>query len=167
MRAKISERHPPRHPMNSTRLFFFGLFADFAACATLATLCGLSVTIYPGVAAVERDPLGYIAIYVVFALMGLLIWRQAHAGKGEPRWQFFAIGSVGLGIVFFICDIAIGRFVSPELPFLTAAVQLRGAFGIATTLIVCPGVTFIALSGWVRSLLLRNFTGQPSSTRKE
>ena len=146
--------------MNSTRLFFFGLFADFAACATLAALCGLSVAVHPGVAAVERDPLGYIAIYVVFALMGLLIWRQAHAGQGEPRWQYFAISSVGVGIVFFICNIAIGHFESPHLPLLTAAVQLRGAFGIATTLIICPGVTFIALCGWVRSLLLRGIASR-------
>jgi hypothetical protein len=160
MRVKISERHPPQHFMNSTRLFFFGLFADFAACATLAALCGLIIAVYPGAAAVEHDPLRYIAIYVVFALMGLLIWRQAQAGQGEPRWQFLAISSVGVGIVFFICNITIGHFVTPELPLLTAAVELRGAFGIATTLIICPGVTFIALCGWVRSLLLRGFASR-------
>ncbi len=131
------------------------LLADTAGFAVLAILYALCLAIYPGVRSVALDPVRFVALYLPFALIGFFVWHQEPAIGKSPRWATVAISSIGLGFLFFLCNIAIGHYLDPELPLLTAAVELRGPWGIATTLLVCPGVTFLALSAWARSRLYR------------
>jgi hypothetical protein len=131
------------------------LLADSAGFAVLAILYALCLAIYPGVRSVALDPIRFVALYLPFALIGFLVWHQEQASGKSPRWATVAISSIGLGSFFFLCNIAIGHYLDPELPLLTAAVELRGPWGIATTLLVCPGVTFLSVSGWARSRLYR------------
>jgi len=131
------------------------LLADTAGFAVLAILFALCLAIYPGVRSVALDPVRFVALYLPFALIGFLVWHQEQAIGKSPRWATVAISSIGLGFFFFLCNVAIGHYLDPELPLLTAAARLRGPWGIATTLLVCPGVTFLAVSGWARSRLYR------------
>ncbi len=131
------------------------LWADIAGFKVLALLYALCLAVYPGVTTVAQDPLRFLAIFLPFALIALFVWHRPQANSREPRWPVIAISSVGLGFLFFVCNIAIGHYLDPELPLLTAAVQARGPWGFATTLVVCPGVTFLALAGWARSRLYR------------
>ncbi|MGA2780117.1 MAG: hypothetical protein ABSF94_21390 [Steroidobacteraceae bacterium] len=131
------------------------LLGDIAGLAVLAALYGLTLaTVYSGLGVIAEDKISVIAIYLPFALIALFLWHQKQASKREPKWPLFALSSIGVGLFFFFCNIAIGHYLEPDLPLLTAAVRLRGPWGFTTTLLVCPGVTFLALSGWARSLLL-------------
>lgn len=142
--------------MDQAPLRSSSLLADIAGLAVLAMLYGLSLaTVYPGRTIVAQDPMRFVAIYLPFALVALFVWHQKRAIHKEPKWPTFAVSSIVLGALFFIGDLAIGHYLDPELPVLTAAMQLRGPWGFETTLLICPGVTFLALSGWARSLLLR------------
>lgn len=131
------------------------LLADTAGLAVLAILYAFCLAIYPGVRSVALDPVRFVALYLPFALIGFFVWHQEPAIGRSPRWASVAVSSIGVGFFFFLCNIAIGHYLEPELPLLAAAAQLRGPWGIATTLLVCPGVTFLALSGWARSRLYR------------
>jgi hypothetical protein len=130
------------------------MLSDITGLVTLAILCGLCFALYPGIEEVRRDWTVYTGVYAVLSVPAWWIWREDLDGTKIP-WPNIMLGSIGLGAAFFLCDIFIGRLTHSELSLLDAAFHAGGLVGFAVTLIVCPGGTSIALSGWFRSLLLR------------
>lgn len=54
----------------------------------------------------------------------------------------------------FVSDVAIGHFQHPELSLLEAGANAGGMFGFIATIFVCPGMTAIAVAGFVRACLV-------------
>lgn len=98
----------------------------------------------------ETKILGGLFIYGVFAVVAEVAW---HSKKETPwlrrpsAWVVFAGASIVLGGLSFLCDALIaGGF--------KAAMSSGGPLGFGLTLIVCPGLTVVAVAGFARSFLL-------------
>jgi len=127
--------------------------ADLVGCAALFALVALLVwAISPGERLTQRVYL-FIPIYLVLVLGGYIAWFQIERDVREPRWLLQALGSIALGAALFIVCVLYGLYGDSSLSMFAAA-QSTGIM-IGMTEIVCPGYTFIALSGWVRCLVLR------------
>jgi hypothetical protein len=105
-----------------------------------------------------RPPDSPIALWIIgYIVLAVISVGICHADKWPKRSREcleLAGGSLILGALFFAADILLGHLHHPELPVLRAATQSGGPFGFFLTLVVCPGLTVIALGGFLRSLLL-------------
>jgi hypothetical protein len=139
------------------------MWANIAGLVTLAVLCGLGSIFYFGLEDVRRNWTFYAGAYAVLGAVGWwVLWREDRDGNSAP-WPQLVLASVGLGAVFFVCDIVLGRLFHSERSLFDAAVHVGGIMGFGATLIACPGMTLMALSGWARSWVLRRMVG---STRR-
>jgi predicted XRE-type DNA-binding protein len=144
--------------------------ADIVGFSTLALLCGLCFTIFPGLEEIRQHPSFYVGAYIVLSTTAWWVfWRKDLDGSKE-QWPSLVLASILGGLAFFACDIVIGRVTHSDLSLLNSAFHVGGLAGFGVTLMVCPGITFVALAGWCRSTLLRrliptapeNLTSQPN-----
>lgn len=123
----------------------------------MATAVGLIVlaALVAGFAALVPDeqlrrPM-WVFIYAAVAAGALFCWTHNDAPRSPNGWLFWAAVSVPAAALLFAVDGAVGWVFNPNQTFLEAATSTGWFllnFGI------CPLGTSIALSGWVRSLLL-------------
>lgn len=127
---------------------------DAVGCAALALLLALLMYVLPDHAAPYQSLNVFFGVYVVLTVGGYICWSQMDKRMARPRWLLQAVTSVGIGVVFFFIDTLVGSLQGhhwqPSSPF-SAAAATGIMFGI--TLLICPGYTFIAFSGWARSLV--------------
>ena len=144
------------------------LLADITAFVTLALLCGLGLGLCLGLQELRAHWTVYAGVYAVIAACAWwVLWRPDRDGTVIP-WSTMVLGSIALGAAFFVCDMAIGRLTHADLPLFEGAFHVAGPLGFGGTLLVCPGLTLMALCGWSRSLVLRHairFARRQSSTR--
>jgi len=95
----------------------------------------------------------FIPIYLALVVAGYGAWVQLGRER-EPRWLLQALVSIGVGAVWFFVDVLLGLSEDSSLSLFAAAKSTGYMFGAA--LIVFPGYTLIALSGWVRGLVIGN-----------
>jgi hypothetical protein len=134
------------------------ILANITGFVTLALLCGLGLGLFLGLQELRAHWTVYAGVYAVIAASGWwVLWRPDRDGTYIP-WPTLVLGSIGLGAAFFVCDLAIGRLTHADLPLFEGAFHVSGPLGFGGTLIVCPGLTLMALSGWSRSLVLRHAT---------
>jgi len=96
-------------------------------------------------------------IYLILAAVALGFWHREKLAKrfsSPNQWLVLAGGSVLLGGLSFCFDVRIGTiFHSGSSSVFDAASKAVGPFGLALTLLICPGLTTVAVSGLARSLL--------------
>ncbi len=96
-------------------------------------------------------------VYFVLTVAALAFWHHEKLAQrfSDPnQWLALAGGSILLGGFTFCADIFIGTvFHSGSHSALDAASKAGGPFGFGLTLMICPGLTSVAIAGLVRSLL--------------
>lgn len=131
-----------------------GVFAAFAAY--------LVALLYSRTDAVWAWCLGF----PVLSIAALAVWHSEKWPHDATDALRFAVGSATLGAAFFAVDLMIGTGQAPNLPIRYAVWRSGTPFGIVLTIVVCPGVTSIALGGAVRERLLKEHQSVPPQKGK-
>lgn len=130
------------------------ILADGVGFCTLAALVALFVCAMPGSNAFAVKVNDFLLGYIPLMVGGYIGWTQMHKKMPEPRWLLQAVTSIGVGAISFLVDTFVGSLQGHpwqlSSPF-SAAASTGIMFGV--TLLICPGYTFIAFSGWTRSLV--------------
>ena len=95
----------------------------------------------------------WIYIYLGLAVLSLCLWHSEKWPRTPSSCLAFSVGTLVLGSFFFGIDVILGHLFRPDLPLLEAGKQAGGPFGFFATLVVCPGLTAVALAGTARSLV--------------
>jgi hypothetical protein len=105
----------------------------------------------------SRAILGVLA-YIVLAGLALYSWHKEPPLKNlsEPsEWAMAIVASVVMGGVSFGIDMLIGLFNNPKLSPIEAGTMVGSPFGFPLTVMLCPGLTMLAIAGLLRALMLR------------
>ena len=141
--------------------------ADAAGLGALLALIALFLYSLPGDTPCYKNMFFTLIMWIILIVPGYSVWVNVHKRKIKPNWLLHAVVSIGVGSSFFVVDTIVGvltgyRFESASI--FSAAASTGFMFG--TTLCVCPGFTFIAIAGWVRSLILNTGAAQPFTENK-
>lgn len=90
-------------------------------------------------------------IFLAFAAVGLLFWRDSRMPTNSSDWLKMAVGTCLLGLVFFAVDVLLGNAVHPDMSIFTAATHAGGLFGFYFTVLICPCMTVLSLAGAIRA----------------
>lgn len=133
-------------------------------CTTLADAIGLLVLAVLAGFVAGLTSIVYGKDYAIWALSlglpllaicGLFAWHN-ELWPTDPKGALrVALISIPVSGVSFVLDALIGNAFYPTLPFRYAIWQ-RGS-PIVLTVAICPGVTFVALAGLVRALLVNRY----------
>lgn len=93
----------------------------------------------------------WIAIYLAWAASAIFVWHK-YIVKWE-RWPLVAAYSIGGAIIWYGAT----RFIS-YLIFGNEEPELSKIFDLVVALIISPGLTFIAIAGWIRGLIQKKLT---------
>jgi hypothetical protein len=97
-------------------------------------------------------------IYFALLIAALFSWHRGVAKGRRPRqWLLQALFSFVVGIAWLLVDVAVVYLRHPPSALLMALTSSRLFF---FTLVLCPGYTVIALSGWARSLVVHSVSGE-------
>jgi len=105
-----------------------------------------------------RLPLGIVA-YGMLGAVALSMWHGKETAKTLSNaydWGKVVLGSIVLGCLSFGVDVLVGSSTHPGVAPLKAGTQAGSPFGFGLTLILCPGLTMIAIASIVRSFLVTN-----------
>lgn len=119
--------------------------ADAIGLAVLAVLVSLVSLFVPSV---EVPEVLWAFIYVMWAACALFVWRHQKAPERATRWLLLAVASVIGAPIWYGVAVLVAR-----LAFGSNEPELSKTFDILVTLIMAPGLTFIAITGWVRALV--------------
>jgi hypothetical protein len=103
---------------------------------------------------------GMIA-YGILAAGALYMWHKNEmAGKisAPNAWAAIIGASLLLGALSFGVDMILGSFQNPGLSPIEAGTKVGSPFGFMLTVLLCPGLTMVAVAGLVRSFLPRTGT---------
>ena len=92
-----------------------------------------------------------ILVFLVLIFMGFLSWYSEKSPTAAKGWGKLALGSIVVGTLFFGCDIGIGMINNQGVSPLEAGAHAGSPFGFGLTLLVCPGITAVAVAGFVRA----------------
>lgn len=93
----------------------------------------------------------WIPIYVAWAAGALFLWRKFDALIMRP--ELIAALSLGGALLWYLVMRGVAYLVfSSEEP------ELSRVFDLIVTLILSPGITFIALAGYVRELVYKKIS---------
>ena len=95
--------------------------------------------------------LTWLLIYLGLATVAEYLWHSERWPKSFKECLTVSGVSILVGAVFFAIDVFVGGVHHPELPWLKAGTQAGGPFGFYLTLLVCPGLTMVALAGAFRA----------------
>lgn len=121
----------------------------------MALLTWLAVCVFSWEATLDQRGNSFLLVYLPLVAAGYFYWYQVEKEKDDPHWIKQMMVSIALGVAFFGLDVLLGKFHDPSLTIIDAATSKGIMFGI--TMIICPGFTFVAFAGWVRSKILRSF----------
>lgn len=98
-----------------------------------------------------------IIAYGVLAGVALSMWhgKRAERFSDGHDWVSLFAGSVLVGALFFGVDMIVGSLNHPGISPFIAGTKAGSPFGFMFTIFVCPGLTMVAVAGFVRSLLIR------------
>lgn len=129
----------------------------FDAVGLLALAPQAAVAVYWLAPAEEDHTILGILVYLVLAALALWLWHHdeyARSFATPTQCLGLAGGSICIGAISFAMDVLIGLiFHHGGATPLDAASKAGGPFGFVLTLLICPGLTAIAVAGFVRSLL--------------
>jgi hypothetical protein len=125
--------------------------ADVVGLLVLAVETAIVVVVF----SYRSNPvITFVIAFLVLAVTALYLWRSEKSPRAAKGWIFFALGSIVVGTLFFAVDIWSGHSAHPNLPLIDAGLHNDGFWGFGWTLIVCPGLTMIAIAGAARTLYL-------------
>ena len=127
------------------------LALDAIGLAVIAALFGFTVFLISSGSHIST--LLFFFVYLALSGVAIYVWHNKSSPRHPKQWAWWTLGSVATGALLFTADMVIGNFMYPNLPLLKAGTKVGGPLGFLATLAVCPGVTFVALAGLVRSLL--------------
>lgn len=136
MQFNLSSRRVIADLSASILLFLFVLFSCFLMS------CGSN--------AVQIRSTTFL-IYSPLLIVAYMLWLK-DVKENKIPWLRVAGLSVLLGVPFILVDLFFGFIFDHRETFFGALVSNGISFGF--TLIVLPGVTFIAMSGWIRQKIL-------------
>jgi hypothetical protein len=102
-----------------------------------------------------------ILTYIVLAAVALYMWHGSGFTQklSRPAEWAAAIGaSIFLGALSFGADMIVGLIANPQLLPIEAGTKAGSPFGFPLTVMLCPGVTVVAISGFFRALFIHNET---------
>jgi hypothetical protein len=95
--------------------------------------------------------------FIVLGAFALYLWhsdKYARKLSDAAEWMAFAGITILLGGLSFGADVIAGLISHPQLSPLDAGTKAGGPFGFLLTLFLCPGLTIVAVSGFIRALLI-------------
>jgi hypothetical protein len=131
---------------------------DLLGLLTLASLVASLVYVWPGNTTPDKFKELFPSIYILFAMSGYACWLVKERTMPNESWLVGAMWSIAGGIISLAGDILIGHLFNPSVPIIRA--PLSAGIPFAVTLILCPGLTFICVAGWARSLVVRHRRGR-------
>ncbi len=130
--------------------------ADAIGLAALVLAALLSRWIFPHDL---QDPLLWAIGIAVLAGSALHFWHKDDDFRKYVSEPSDCVGlatvSVFLGGVSFLVDAAIGSSFGSPHSLIEAAEHAGSPFGFPLTLFLCPGLTLLAISSYMRNLFLR------------
>jgi len=98
-----------------------------------------------------------IIAYGVLAALALAIWHGKDAKRFSDAYDWAGVfaGSVLLGALSFGVDMFVGSLDHPGMSPFVAGTKAGSPLGFIFTIFVCPGITMVAVAGFVRSFLVR------------
>jgi hypothetical protein len=112
----------------------------------------------------SRLPVGILA-FILLATCAFYMWYSEKMTQkicDLGGWGAAVGVSVFLGALSFGCDMLVGIMNYPGLSPFKAATKVGSPFGFGLTVILC-GFTMVAIAGFVRALVLRSESDQPST----
>jgi hypothetical protein len=101
-------------------------------------------------------PFAYgILSYIVLAAIALYVWYGSSFTEKVSRpiqWATAIGASILLGALSFGADMIVGLISNPHLSPIKAGTRAGSPFGFPLTVMLCPGFTMVAISGFVRAL---------------
>jgi len=130
------------------------VLGDAIGFLTLAVLVGFLVYAWPGATTPSKLKELFPPIYILLAIPTYVCWIAKERKAPNTSWLFGAMWSIFAGIISLAGDTLFGYLINPSTSLLKA--PLFAGIPFAVTLCLCPGLTYIAISGWVRSLVIRH-----------
>lgn len=94
----------------------------------------------------------WLLIFAALAAFSIFCWSHRQAPKAPGEWLFLAGISIPFAIVLSLVDGAVALMLNPSFTFLEALMSNAMAGFIFA---ISPFGTFVAIAGWVRSLILQ------------
>lgn len=98
-------------------------------------------------------------IYSMEAVTALFVWHHHKAPKPPTKWLLLALYSVVAAALWFGLATLGARLTFVDEP--TAS----KAFDLMVTVVIAPGLTVVAVIGWIRTLVLQLLSGLRSGHR--
>lgn len=129
--------------------------ADMIGLIALAALVGIVSLFVPGS---DVPLMMWMFIYMMWVVCALFVWHHRSAPSKPRTWLVLALCSVvGAPIWYGVAALTALIFFNGSEP------GLSKSFDLIMTLIFAPGLTFIALTGWIRALTLARISQKEQS----
>lgn len=128
---------------------FTRILGDVVGCIVLAFFIASLIFTFPRLGTLTQRLHLFGGIYVALAIAAVFWWHRSRANRRQ--WLAGIQFSVVAGLAWFLIDVAIAYFDNPSVPLLDALISGHSLF---ITLLLCPGYTAMAFSGWIRSFVL-------------
>lgn len=93
----------------------------------------------------------WLFLFIMISIIGLWLWTAKQSPKTPVGWLFAAVVSIVVAAVWY----GFSRILSVIL-FSGHAQSLSENVDLSILIMICPGLTGIAVAGWVRALVLRS-----------
>jgi Na+-transporting NADH:ubiquinone oxidoreductase subunit NqrB len=103
-----------------------------------------------------------VLAYGALTVCALWMWhgeKMAQKISGPAKWAAVIGGSIFAGALSFVCDMIVGSINNPGLSAVKAGTRAGSPFGFILTVLICPGLTMVAVAGFIRSFLWRSEKG--------
>ncbi|NHV26857.1 hypothetical protein [Burkholderia sp. D-99] len=118
-------------------------FPDVIGLFVLVILVAILSAFVP---ASEIPPSLWVPICAAWAVSAIFMWRKV--GPETKPWRLIGLYSVGGAVVWYAATRAISRWT-----FGTDEAELSKVVDLLLALILSPGLTFVAIAGWVRAFI--------------
>jgi len=95
----------------------------------------------------------WIAAYLVLVVGSLSMWHGPKSDELHFEPKTLLIASLVFGSIFFVADVIFAHFDWPGVGVWEAARRANSFFGLPLTLLVCPGLSFVAFASAARNKL--------------
>lgn len=125
--------------------------ADLIGCITLGLLTAVFIEIIPYHSGTFLVP--FVIVYGVLLIPGYFWWTRMHRETLNPRWLRQGVASIVVALAALVFDFVVGFALHPSLRSIPEILSSSGIL-LGMTLLISPGYTFVALAGFMRSLVL-------------
>ena len=118
---------------------------DVVGLVILAPLVALASLFVPET---QMPKILWVFVYMIFCASALFVWHHPKAPQQKSKWLYLALLSVGSAMIWFgVVSLCSALFFQEAEPLLSKTINMLIAMAI------CPGLTLIALAGWMRCFI--------------